>query len=161
MQIHSLEIDDFEDINYTLLSVHTSLEDFKLSYLLNQKLNLFLSKSKSSLETEKNNEKSLFSVYEYQDDSQLRNWYLISNKHQGLSKKPLQNDLFGGVYESMTKTSYLIPEKKNTDYLLKIEGGFDSYSVRETIQSINNIQQISTSYSIDTTTLKSKDFLIF
>ena len=161
MQIHSLEIDDFEDINYTLLSVHTSLEDFKLAYLLNQKLNLFLSKSKTSLETEKNHEKSLFSVYEYQDDSQLRNWYLISNKHQGLSKKPFQNDLFGGVYESMTKTSYLIPEKKNTDYLLKIEGGFDSYSVRETIQSINNIQQISTSYSIDTTTLKSKDFLIF
>ena len=49
MQIHSLEIDDFEDINYTLLSVHTSLEDFKLAYLLNQKLNLIFKQVKKFL----------------------------------------------------------------------------------------------------------------
>ena len=38
MQIHSLEINDFSDDNYTLIGIHSTLEEYKLAYLLNQKL---------------------------------------------------------------------------------------------------------------------------
>ena len=38
MQVHALEIDDFEDSNFTLISIHTSLSDYKLAYLLNRTL---------------------------------------------------------------------------------------------------------------------------
>ena len=39
MQIHSLGLEDFYEDNYTLIGIHTALEDFKLAYLLNNNLN--------------------------------------------------------------------------------------------------------------------------
>ena len=36
MQVHALEIDDFEISNLHLISIHTSLLDYKLAYLLNR-----------------------------------------------------------------------------------------------------------------------------
>ncbi len=161
MQIHSLEIDDFEDSNYTLISIYTSLEDYKLAYLLNVHLNTFFKKSKTSLDVKDGIQSASFSVYSYEDETQFNNWYLISNKCHGISKTPIKNGLFGSINETVNRTSYLIPEKKKTDYLIKIEGDFDSYHVHETIKSINNMKQVMTSYLIDITTLKSKDFLIF
>ena len=38
MQVYSLDIDDFNEDNYTLIGIHTALEDFKLAYLLNKNL---------------------------------------------------------------------------------------------------------------------------
>ena len=43
---------------------------------------------------------------------------------------------------------------------MKIEGDFDPYLVHKTIQSIKDMEQVITSYTIDIDTLKSKDFLI-
>ena len=40
MQVHSLDIEDFYEDNYTLIAIHTALEDFKLAYLLNNNLEL-------------------------------------------------------------------------------------------------------------------------
>ena len=33
MQVHSLDIEDFYEDNYTLIGIHTALEDFKLANL--------------------------------------------------------------------------------------------------------------------------------
>jgi hypothetical protein len=161
MQRYALEIDDFEDSNYTLLSLHTGLEDYKLAYLLNQALDLFFCKSKNLLEMNQDGQKAFFSVYECLDENQLCDWYLISNKHQGFSSSSVQTGLFGGMQQQGSKTSYLIPERKNADYFLKIEGDFDASSVRKSVQSVNKIQQIITSYAVDLSTLKSREVLIF
>ena len=40
MQVYSLDIDDFNEDNYTLIGIHTALEDFKLAYLLNKNLDI-------------------------------------------------------------------------------------------------------------------------
>ena len=44
MQIHSLELDDFSDDNYTLIGIHSTLDEYKLAYVLNQKLETTLLK---------------------------------------------------------------------------------------------------------------------
>tara|TARA_B100000809_G_scaffold263113_1_gene315608 strand:+ start:16768 stop:17253 length:486 start_codon:yes stop_codon:yes gene_type:complete len=160
MQVHSLEIDDFEDSNFTLISIHTSLSDYKLAYLLNKDLNLCFKRSSDSLVVEDNTQEAEFSVYSYKDESQFVNWYLIENTYHGVSNTPIENGLFGAINETVNRTSYLIPEKKKTDFLFKIEGDFDPYLVHKTIQNINKMEQVMTSYEIDITTLKSKDFLI-
>ncbi|WP_152286071.1 IPExxxVDY family protein [Flavicella marina] len=160
MQIHSLEIDDFEDSNFTLISIHTSLPDYKLAYLLNKSLQTSFTKSKDSLIVEDKSQKACFSVFSYQDESQDVDWYLIENKYHGTSTTPIENGLFGLINETVNRTSYLIPEKKNTDYLVKIEGDYAPYLVHDTIGAINKMEQVMTSYKIDITTLKSKDFLI-
>ena len=38
MAIHKLIIDDCEEASYELLAIHTSLEDYRLAYFINQKL---------------------------------------------------------------------------------------------------------------------------
>lgn len=160
MQVHSLEIDDFEDSNFTLISIYTSLSDYKLAYLLNRNLNISFKKLKDSLVVEDGVQKACFSVYNYIDESKDMDWYLIENKYHGVSSVPIENGLFGTINETVNRTSYLIPEKKKTDFLVKIEGDYDSCLVQEAIQKINKMEQVMTSYKIDITTLKSKDFLI-
>jgi len=66
--------------------------------------------------------------------------------------------LFGGNYSTI---SYLIPEKKKIDFFLKIEGCYNENHLNFLIDKLNAINQIITSYSIELTTLKSKDHLIF
>jgi len=160
MQVHSLEIDDFEDSNFSLISIYTSLSDYKLAYLLNRDLNISFKRSKDSLVVEYGMQKACFSVYDYVDESKDMDWYLIENKHHGVSNVPIENGLFGAINETVNRTSYLIPEKKKTDFLIKIEGDYDAYLIRNTLQKINKMEQVMTSYEINITTLKSKDFLI-
>ena len=160
MQVHSLEIDDFEDSDFTLISIYTSLSDYKLAYLLNSYLNITFRKSKYPLVVEDGIHKASFSVYSYEDDKKDTVWYLIENIYHGVSNIPIENGLFGSINETVNRTSYLIPEKKKTDFLVKIEGDYDSYLVHEAIRKINKMEQVMTSYKIDITTLKSKDFLI-
>ena len=58
MQVHSLDIEDFGDDNYTLIGIHTSLEDFKLAYLLNNNLDTLFSKAEYSLDFERSDSKA-------------------------------------------------------------------------------------------------------
>jgi hypothetical protein len=36
MAIHKLDLGDFDEIDYNLIAIHTSLEDFRLAYFINQ-----------------------------------------------------------------------------------------------------------------------------
>lgn len=161
MQVHSLELEDFIDSDYSLISIHTSLEDYKLAYLMNTHLKTFFEKSKPDLEIKESNQNALFSIFKYEDEVQFNTWYLISNKFHGKSIQPISNGLFQTMNESVNTTSYLVPEKKKMDFLLKIEGDMDTFQIHEIVQKIKTIKQVMTSYVIDLTTLKSKDFLIF
>ena len=156
MQIYSLEIDDFSNNDYILIGLHTAIEDYKLAYLLNQQLSIKLEKANYSLDFKNKDSKASFTVFEYINTKLYHNWYLISNTYIQ-NAKPLQNGLF---FESDIKT-YLIAEKKKVDYFLKIEGDFDHEFVTKSLEKINNIKQVITSYSIEVDTLKSKEFLIF
>lgn len=161
MQVHSLGIDEIEETDYVLISIHTGLEDYKLAYLLNKHVKTRFVKSRNEVEIEENNQTASFSVFKYSDETLCNDWYLIANKYHGKSVKPITNGLFGTINETVDRISYLVPEKKKTDYLIKIEGGFESYKVHQIIKQINELPKVITSYSVDVNTLKSKDFLIF
>ena len=45
MAIHKLLVDDFEDLNYSLLAVHCEMDDYRLAYFLNQSLETRLAKT--------------------------------------------------------------------------------------------------------------------
>ena len=156
MQVHSLDIEDFGDDNYTLIGIHTSLEDFKLAYLLNNNLDTLFSKADYSLDFERSDSKASFSVYNYTNEELDHEWFLISNSYT----EEKTNELDTILLSTETKT-YLIPEKKKVDFFIKVSGelGFDF--VTKIIDKVKNIEQVITSYPIDKNTLKSKDFLIF
>ena len=156
MQVHSLGLEDFCEDNYTLIGIHTALEDFKLAYLLNNNLNTHFSRASFSLDFEMNSSKASFSIYEYRNEKYEYEWYLIANSY----KEERTNELDTIALTTETKT-YLIPEKKRVDYFIKIVGEPNQLLIRYTIDKINTINQVVTSYTIDSSTLKSKEFLIF
>jgi hypothetical protein len=156
MQIHSLELEDFCEDNYTLIGIHTALEDFKLAYLLNHHLNTRFSRADFSLDFETKTSKASFSVYDYINEKYDYEWYLISNSYK--EERLNETDTIALSTETIT---YLIPEKKRVDYFIKIVGESNQLLIRRTIDKIKSIPQVVTSYSIETDTLKSKEYLIF
>ena len=156
MQVYSLEIDDFSDSNYTLIGIHSTLEDYKLAYILNSTLKTRFEKASYSLDFENKNNNASFSIYEFENRKLDTNWFLISNTYKDVSK-PVNS----GLFKESEITTYLIPEKKKVDFFLKLEGDFEYDFIIKTIDKINQTKQIITSYKIDANTLKSKDFLIF
>ena len=57
--------------------------------------------------------------------------------------------------------NYLMPEKKNIDYFIKIVEDISLKNLTETVAKIKKINQVITTYIVDKNTLKSKDSLIF
>ncbi|WP_299105261.1 IPExxxVDY family protein [uncultured Tenacibaculum sp.] len=156
MQAYSLEINDFWCAEYTLIGIHTPLNDYKLAYKLNQSLDVRLVRASYELDFEDNNNKSAYPIFDYIDKELDNNWFLITN----VFKEKRKTDGIGLFEESYFKT-YLIPEKKKVDYFLKIEGDLDYDFIVKMVDKINQIPQILTSYTIDSETLKSKENLIF
>ncbi len=156
MQIHSLELDDFSDDNYTLIGIHSTLDEYKLAYLLNQNLETRFTRANYNLDFENKNNNASFSIYEFINPKFSHNWFLISNQYtnhiEGVSL---------GLFQTNEITTYLIPEKKKVDYFLKLEGDFEYEYIVKTVDEINKINQVITSYTIDPNLLKSKEFLIF
>jgi hypothetical protein len=48
MATHKLDLGDFDEVDYYLIAIHTSLEDYRLAYFINQQLPL--SKSKDEVQ---------------------------------------------------------------------------------------------------------------
>jgi lipocalin len=100
---------------------------------------------------------SSVAVFNCEDEKNQSNWYLISNKAL-VEQEANEADLF--VNQPIKKSSYLIPERKEVDYFVKIEDQ-DQSDLNELIQKIKSIPDIVTAYSLDYTGLKSKQNLIF
>ena len=155
MPTHSLSLDVFEE-EYSLIGIHTTLEDYKLAYLLNEKLGVNLCKSKNDLKFNDTSHKASFSIYNYLNEEFDYDWFLIANS----SKRENQTESNELLLTSETKT-YLISEKKKVDFFIKISGSFDYSFTLEIVDKIKEINHIITSYPIDKNSLKSKDFLNF
>ena len=156
MQVYALELNDFCEEEYSLIGIHSTLEDYKLAYLLNEDLNTRFYKAKQDLEFVREKKKASFSIYNYENKEYDFEWFLIANSYTR-ENQTVSNEL---LLTSETKT-YLIPEKKKVDFFLKICGEVEYEFVKKTINKIINIDNVITAFSIDQNTLKSKDFLIF
>lgn len=157
MAIHKIQINDFVSDDYELIAVHSSLDDYKLAYMLNKELGVQLSKNLAYVEIAIPEGKSAFSNYIFDDEKNDVVWTLIENKTTIINSNKQTTSLF----EQVDITVFLLPEFKKADYLIKIENidyGFDSESIIEKIQEIKNVTM---AYVIDITNLKSKNNLIF
>ncbi|MCB0448665.1 IPExxxVDY family protein [Mariniflexile maritimum] len=160
MAVHKLILDaDFDDADYTLIGIHCNIEDYRLAYLLNKKLNISLARKRSDLDG--GNGKTGFSIFEWEDAKRLITWSLVSNTckneivHQGNQKS-----LFD-AQEKIIQTTYLIPEFKAVNYFLKIENECSESNETYILNKIVEIPQIATAFGVDSDQLKSKHNLIF
>ncbi|HEU0137429.1 MAG TPA: IPExxxVDY family protein [Flavobacterium sp.] len=159
MAVHKLHLDEFDEIDYQLVAIHTSLEDYRLAYYINQQLSIKLGKSRDEIQIKNNDGITYFGRYIFECADTNANWNLIQNQgeviHRDSSELP---NLFAPNLEIATKV-YLLPEFKKVNYFLKIENTVQTTT--EIITAINNIARISTVYEVDIKKIKSKNNLIF
>jgi hypothetical protein len=148
---------DFEfDHDYLLIGIHSTLDDYRMAYFLNQNLDIQLRRYKDDLDFELSN--CSFPLYKFEDESAFTSWSLISNKYVFTENVLVDG---GNLFPEQTKISYLIPEKKQVDYFIKIYGLSDDKAFSTMLNHINKMNHIMASYAIDPLELKSRDNLIF
>jgi hypothetical protein len=162
MAIHKLDLGDFDEIDYYLIAIHTSLEDYRLAYFINQKLPINLAKSKEEVQINIKEGETNFARFYHYDSENAISWNLIQNKNEVLQQNlnPSQ-DLFSNVTMEVSTKVFLLPEFKKADYFLKIENTDDTINVSQIKTILNTIDSISTVYTVDTNQIKSKNNLIF
>ena len=162
MGIHKLDLGEFDEIDYYLIAIHTSLEDYRLAYFINQKLPINLGKNKNEIQINIKEGETKFSRFYYYDDEKTISWNLIQNKNEVIQQKnDKSQNLFSNINMEVSTKVYLLPEFKKVDYFLKIENMDDLMNVAEIQALLNTIDNISTAYTVETNKIKSKNNLIF
>ena len=162
MAVHKLDFDDFDEIDYQLVAIHTSLEDYRLAYFINQKLPINLRINKDEIHINIKEGETKFSRFYYYDKENEVSWNLIQNKNEVIQHlKNNSQNLFSDFNMEVSTKVFLLPEFKKVDYFLKIENTdevMDNIAIQLLLKSIENI---STAYAVDTHKIKSKNNLIF
>lgn len=152
--LHSVWEGLYEDESFGLFAIHSQLEDHSLAYALNAACGFNLSRTSKDLELVN---AALFSVFYWKDGLNLRDWTLFKNKGVGrLAINGLDNGLFSD--QPSESHHYLIPEKKEVDYFLKVEGEINPPGI---LEKLLKIPRLITSYPIESSTIKSKHNLIY
>lgn len=162
MAVHKLDLGEFDEIDYHLIAIHTSIEDYRLAYFINQKLPINLGKNKNEIQINIKEGETKFSRFYYHDVEKAVTWNLVQNINEVVQQKN-DNDqgLFSNVNVEVLTKVYLLPEFKKVDYFLKIENTGETMDLSKIQSILNTIESITTAYSVETNKIKSKNNLIF
>jgi hypothetical protein len=161
MAIHKLDLDEFDEIDYHLIAIHTTLEDYRLAYFINQHLPVNLSKSNEEILISIKEGETQFSRFHFDDEDNFVSWNLIQNKNEVIGQNEIINqDLFSNSSQEVATKVFLLPELKKVDYFLKIESD-DDLELAGIVKKLKSIKSLSTVYVVETETIKSKNNLIF
>ena len=160
MPAHKLVLDDVFEQPYKLLAIHSSVEEYKLAYLLNKHLDLKLARTPKDIDLHLGEESIFFSHFVHEDLQNYCTYHLVSNvtRQAGRAERK-EESLFGDDLDF--KKSFLLPEFKQVDFLIKIEDELDAVSTKILTSRILEIPQVSTAYNIDFHRIKTKRNLIF
>ena len=162
MAIHKLDFYDFDEIDYSLIAIHTSLEDYRLAYFINQRLHVNLNKSNKEIQITDKEGEVHFSRFHYYEKKKDISWDLIQNINEVIQQKKEDNqNLFTNFDIEVAKKVYMLPEFKKVNYFLKIENSEDDINLLKIQSELNSIDQITTNYIVDINKIKSKNNLIF
>lgn len=139
MAKHTLLIE--AEYDYQLIGIASHHVDYRLCWAINEGIGINLAKASEPfmVSGKKGNVVSEHSLFEYFDEDNLTEFYLIKNKNL---------------------TKFLIPEKPQIDYFLVIRENF-SIEIDEFLIKLKSISSILTAFEFDPTEFKSSEHLIF
>ena len=115
---------------FTLFGVSCHLKDYRLSYLLNKKL---------ELEFVKMEDFTCYSFYFCRDEDHFNAYYLLGNRGQD---------------------TILFPGLKQTDFILLVEGPFKKVQKDKLLEKIRSIQNVLTAFEIRFETIKNYETVL-
>ena len=155
-------LDEFEEEDYQLIAIHTSLEDYRLAYFINKNLPINLSKCSKDLQVKVKQGETFFARFHFEDQENFVFYDLIENQNYILTKEnQTVSDLFSDTSNNFSASTYLLPEYKKVNFFLKIESEDQQIDIKEYVSKINTIDKITMAYAVDKENIKSKNNLIF
>ena len=154
---HKLNLNQFSD-NYHVIAIHSDLEEFRLAFFLNQKLDINLKRKRKDISLIEI--KANYSVFEYLNEAMYLNWIFFSNK--SLMSNKITNEesgLFSQESFFQNEVS-LINNPKGVDYFLIIENVKNKTYVKKVLKKISEITGVITSFMSEKK-LENKENLIF
>jgi len=119
-----------EPTHYTLIGISCHLKDYRLSYLLNRQLDLNLVKLDDFRD---------FSLYFCRDEDRMNSYFLLGNRGQ---------------------ETVLLPELKQTDYLLLLEGHVRKPQKEKLLEKIRSIQHVLTTFEVRFETIRNYETIL-
>jgi len=162
MAVYKMPLEDFDEIDYHLIAIHTTLEDYRLAYYINQSLSINLKMSKINIHISNKDGETEFARFIFDDERKDISWNLIQNINDiYVSSQENNQGLFANSNTKFSSKIYFIPEFKKVDYFLKIENGEVALDVVSITNCLKKIDKVSTVYSVEVEKIKSKNNLIF
>ena len=154
---HRLNLNQFPE-NYHLIAIHSDLDEFRLAFFLNKKLNIGLKRKINDIyfaEQDAN-----YSQFEFLDDTKYLKWIFFSNKSL-VSKKISDEDLslFGQGNIGLNEMN-LLSQQKSVDFFLIIENVANKTYINKVLKKISEISDVITSF-LSKNKLENKENLIF
>jgi hypothetical protein len=162
MAVHKVYIEEFEEDDYYIIALHTSLEDYRLAYFINRGIAIRLIKNDSDIQSQVKEGETSFVRFTFEDKKKDIKWDLVQNKNEIEGKENrITQDLFSNSKNSFSSLGYLLPEYKKVDFFLKIENAEKEIDITEIVSKISAIDGITMVYNVDKDKIKSKNNLIF
>jgi hypothetical protein len=129
------------DYDFFLYGISCPEKSYRLCFALNTKLKAAFSKSKDMEVQEKNiSTQSKFSMFVFRNEEMFTDYRVIVNK---------------------TGNKFLVPEFKQADYLLMVQGGMPYSEKSLILKKIKEIAFVQTAFEIDPKKIKSKENFVF
>jgi hypothetical protein len=162
MAVHKLHLEEFDEIDYQLIAIHSPLEDYRLAYFINQNLPVNLKKCHGNIHISNKEGETQFTRFIFEDEEKDVCWSLIQNHNDTVVTSNSENQgLFANSNTNFSTKIYLIPEFKRVDYFLKIENADALINISSITDLIKKIDRVSTVYPVQVEKIKSKNNLIF
>ena len=129
------------DYDFFLFGISCSEKAYRLCWALNMQLKTSFQKNNDIEINEKNvKEQVRFSVFAFKNEELFSDYKIIANR---------------------SGNKFLIPEFKQADYLLLVQGEFPYEEKASVLKKIKSISFVQTAFEIEPQKLKSKENLIF
>ena len=154
---HKLNLTQFPE-NYHLIAIHSDLDEFRLAFFLNKKLNIGLKRKNNDIYFSEQD--ANYSSYEFLDDTKYLKWIFFSNKSLVSEKSPDEDlSLFGQGSTALNEIN-LLSQQKSVDYFLIIENIANKTYIDKVLKKISEISGVITSFMSENK-LENKENLIF
>ncbi|MCO6500373.1 MAG: IPExxxVDY family protein [Vicingus serpentipes] len=132
-----LTLDD--DYDFGLIGISCHAKDYRICWEINKTLKTDLVRG-NDYEIKRKNEISTHSFYDFYDETNQTELYLIANKGE---------------------KGFLIPEQKTTDFFLLLKGNITNHLIDDLLTKLNGLNLVIAAFNINPENLKSKQNLLF
>ena len=142
---------------YTLFAIKSNIQDYRLAYFFNKKTDVTFNRMTKDLKYILKNNTIYFSAFVDKSFGDKKKCFLISNKT--IYSKDLK---YGSLFKNITISNnmFLIPELKEFDYMLKLDGIWTPKEITGLQKSMNKISEIMACICVDSKKIKSINNLI-